>query len=86
MLHHSFSRSTFSISTMIPIPKGLTNIYLNLKTVDGLLWVSKKYLISVLYHDCEGVALTLDGLQFDYTSGMSTIQCAYVVSKTLNYY
>ena len=57
----------------------------NLKTIDGLLWVLKK-IFDLLYHDCEGVALMLDGLQFVYTSGMSTIQCAYGVSKTLYYY
>ena len=35
---------------------------------------------------CEDAAQKLDDLQFSYKSGMSTIQCASVVTETINYY
>ena len=35
---------------------------------------------------CENAALKSDDLQFAYKSGMSTIQCASVVTETINYY
>ena len=35
---------------------------------------------------CEDAALKSDDLQFAYKSGMSTIQCASVVTETINYY
>ena len=35
---------------------------------------------------CEDAALKLDDLQFAYKSGMSTIQCASVITETINYY
>ena len=34
---------------------------------------------------CENAALKSDDLQFAYKSVMSTIQCAFVVSETINY-
>ena len=35
---------------------------------------------------CENAALKSDDLQVAYKSGMSTIQCASVVTETINYY
>ena len=35
---------------------------------------------------CEDAALKSDDLQFSYISGMSTIQCASVVTESINYY
>ena len=35
---------------------------------------------------CEDAALKSDDLQFAYKSGMSTIQCASVVTENINYY
>ena len=35
---------------------------------------------------CEDAALKWDDLQFAHKSGMSTIQCASVVTETINYY
>ena len=35
---------------------------------------------------CEDAALKSVDLQFAYKSGMSTIQCASVVTETMNYY
>ena len=87
MLHHSFSPSTFCISTMIPIPKGFNKDVSKSQNYRGIALSS---LFSKIFDhciiSCEDAALKSDDLQFAYKSGMSTIQCASVVTETINYY
>ena len=87
MLRHSFSPSTFCISTMIPIPKGINKDLTKTQNYRGIALSS---LLSKLFDLCiissEGSHLLSDGLQFAYKSGSSTIQCASIVTETINYY
>ena len=87
MLHHSFSPSTFCISTMIPIPKGFNK---DLSKSQNYRGIALSSLFSKIFDhciiSCEDAALKSDDLQFAYKSGMSTIQCASVVTETINYY
>ena len=87
MLHHSFSPSTFCISTMIPIPKGFNKDLSKSQNYRGIALSS--LFSKILYYciiSCEDAALKSDDLQFAYKSGMSTIQCASVVTETINNY
>ena len=81
MLHHSFSPSTFCISTMIPIPKGFNK---DLSKSQNYRGIALSSLFSKIFDhciiSCEDAALKSDDLQFAYKSGMSTIQCASVVT------
>ena len=88
MLLHSFSPSTFCISTMIPIPNGFNN---DLSKSQNYRGIALSSLFSKIFDHCnnisyEDAALKSDDLQFAYKSGMSTIQCDSVVTKTINYY
>ena len=87
MLHHSFSPSTFCISTMIPIPKRFNK---DLSKSQNYRGIALSSLFSKIFDhciiSCEDAALKSDDLQFAYKSGMSTIQCASVVTETINYY
>ena len=83
---HSFSPSTFCISTMIPIPKGINK---DLSKAQNYRGVSLSLFSKIFDHciiSCEDAALKSDDLQFVYKSGVSTIQCASVVTETINYY
>ena len=86
MLHHSFSPSTFCISTMIPIPKGFNK---DLSKSQNYRGIALSSLFSKIFDhciiSCEDAALKSDDLQFSHKSGMSTIQCASVVTETIIY-
>ena len=78
MLHHSFSPSTFCISTMIHNPKGFNK---DLSTSQNYRGTALSTLFSKVFDhciiSCEDAALKWDDLQFAYKSGMSTIKCCY---------
>ena len=79
MLHHSFSPSTFCISTMIPIPKGFNKDFSqNYRGIALSSLFSKIFDHCII--SCEDAILKSDDLQFAYKSGVSTIKCASVVT------
>ena len=72
---------------MIPIPTGFNK---GLSRSQNYRGIALSSLFSKIFNhciiSCEDVALESDDLQFAYKSGMSNIQCAYVVTETINYY
>ena len=88
MLSHCFIPTSFSVSTMVPIPKGSNK---------DLTDVNKKYrgivlssLISKLFDNCiissNSYIFGSDDLQFAYKKKTSTVQCVSIIKEVINYY
>ena len=87
MLSHCFIRTSFSVSTMVHIPKGSNKDLTNIKNYRGIALSS---LISKLFDNCI-ISSTLyifesDNLQFAYKKKTSTIQCVSIIKEVINYY
>ena len=72
---------------MISIPKGFNKDLSKSQNYRGIALSSLfSKIIDHCIISCEDAALKSDDLQIAYKSGMYTIQCASVVTETINYY
>ena len=82
-----FIPTSFSISTMVPIPKGRNKELTNIKNYRGIALCS---LISKLFDNCiissNSYIFESDDLQFAYKMKTSIVQCVSIIKEVINYY
>ena len=87
MLSHCFIPTSFSVSTMVPIPKGSNKYLTNIKNYRGIALSS---LISKLFDNCiissNSYIFESEDLQFAYKNKMSTVQCVSIIKEVINFY
>ena len=87
MLSHCFILTSFSVSTVVPIPEGSTKDSTNIKNYRGIALSS---LISKLFDNCiissNSYIFECDDLQFAYKKKTSTLQCISIIKEVINYY
>ena len=87
MLSHCFIPTSFSVSTMVPIPKGSNKDLTNIKNYRGIALSS---LISKLFDNCiissYSYIFESDDLQFAYKKKTSTVHCVSIIKDVINYY
>ena len=87
MLSYCFIPTSFSVSTMVHIPKGSNKDLTNIKNYRGIALSS---LISKLFDNCiissNSYIFESDNLQFAYKKKTSTIQCVSIIKEVINYY
>ena len=89
MLSHCFIPTSFSVSTMVPIPKGSNKELTNIKHYREIAFSS---LISKLFDNnyyiipSNSYIFESDYLQFAYKKKTSTVQRVSIIKEVINYY
>ena len=87
MLSHCYIPTSFSVSTMIPIPKGSNKDLTDVKNYRGIALsslLSKVFGYCIIYNHAS--VFESDELQFAYKKNCSTVQCVSMVTEVINYY